>query len=162
VGRGAVPTELTGEIGDQIREQGNEYGTTTGRPRRVGWLDLFNIKYSVMLNGTDNIAIMLLDALEGIDPLKVCVGYKINEKELESWPIHPEEVKKCKPIYKQFEGWERRSREEWSRIADKGYNALPEEIQTYVEFIGRELQTEIAIISIGPEREDTIILKDFF
>lgn len=162
VGRGAVPTELTGNIGDQIREQGNEYGTTTGRPRRVGWLDLFNIKYSVMLNGTDYIAIMLLDALEGIDPLKVCVGYKINGKELESWPIHPEEIKKCNPIYKEFNGWERRSREEWSKIADKGYKALPKEIQTYVEFISEELQTETAIISIGPEREDTIILKDFF
>ena len=162
VGRGAVPTELENEIGETIREQGNEYGTTTGRPRRVGWLDLFNIQYSVMLNGTAYIAIMLLDALEGIDPLKICVGYESEGKKLESWPIQPEEVKKCKPIYKTFNGWEKRSREEWSTIADKGYTALPEEIKTYVEFIQDELQTEIAIISIGPEREDTIILQDFF
>ncbi len=162
VGRGAVPTELQNEIGDTIREQGNEYGTTTGRPRRVGWLDLFNIKYSVMLNGTDYIAIMLLDALEAIDPLKVCVNYEIEGKELESWPIQTEEVEKCVPIYKTFDGWDKMSREEWSHIAEEGYNELPEEIKTYVEFISEELETDIALLSIGPEREDTIVLKDFF
>ncbi|TFF98005.1 MAG: adenylosuccinate synthase, partial [Promethearchaeota archaeon] len=108
------------------------------------------------------LAIMLLDALEGIDPLKICIGYESEGKNLESWPIQPEEVKKCTPIYKTFRGWERRSRSEWSNIADKGYEALTKEIRSYVEFIREELQTEIAILSIGPEREDTIILKHFF
>jgi len=162
VGKGFVPTELKDEVGDKIREQGNEYGTTTGRPRRVGWLDLFNIKYSVMLNEVDYIAIMLLDALEGIDPLNICVGYEMEGKSLESWPIHPELVKKCTPIYKTFNGWKQRPREEWREIANKGFKGLPKEIKVYVNFIAEELQTKIAMLSIGPERESTIVLKDFF
>lgn len=162
VGEGAVPSELENEIGERIREQGNEYGTTTGRPRRVGWLDLFNIKYSVMINGVEYIAIMLLDALEGIDPLKICIGYEFEGDILEGWPIQPEIVEKCEPIYKNFKGWEKRSRNEWSSISDQGYEALPKEMKIYLDAIKEYLKVEIAIISIGPEREDTIVLKEFF
>jgi adenylosuccinate synthase len=162
VGEGAVPSELENEIGDQIREQGHEYGTTTGRPRRVGWLDLFNIKYSVMINGVKDIAVMLLDALEGIDPLKICIGYEFEGEILESWPIQPEIVEKCRPVYKNFKGWDKRSREEWSSIANNGYDALPNEMKVYLDAVKEYLDVDIAIISIGPEREDTIILKEIF
>jgi len=162
VGEGAVPTELYNETGDLIREQGNEYGTTTGRPRRVGWLDLFNTKYSIMINGVENIAIMLLDALEGIDPLKICIGYELDGKILDSWPIQPEIVEKCIPIYKNLKGWEKRPREEWSSIAKKGYASLPEEMKIYIDTIKKQLDVEVCMISIGPQREDTIVLKEFF
>lgn len=162
VGEGAVPTELYNETGDLIREQGNEYGTTTGRPRRVGWLDLFNTKYSVMINGVENIAIMLLDALEGIDPLKICIGYELDDKILDSWPIQPEIVEKCIPIYKNLKGWEKRPRTEWSSIAKEGYASLPEEMKIYIDTIKKHLDVEVCMISIGPQREDTIVLKEFF
>ncbi|MBY8986466.1 MAG: adenylosuccinate synthase [Candidatus Lokiarchaeota archaeon] len=160
VGEGNFPTELFNETAEQIREQGGEYGTVTGRPRRVGWLDLFNIKYGIMVNGVDKIIITLLDALEGIDPIKICTGYELNGRVLKSWPIQSELVDKCKPIYKSFRGWESRTREEWLAIAQKGYDALPETIKKYVQAIKEELQTDIAFLSIGPDRTETIVLDN--
>ncbi len=160
VGGGFIPSELDNEIGDKIREQGHEYGTTTGRPRRVGWLDLFNIKYGIIINGVDNIIITLLDALEGINPINICVGYKLEGTQLEDWPIQPDIIERCKPIYKSFKGWESKTGEEWSEIAKQGYEALPETMKIYIEFIRDELQAEIAMISIGPNRTDTIVLDD--
>ncbi|MBY9005297.1 MAG: adenylosuccinate synthase [Candidatus Lokiarchaeota archaeon] len=162
VGGGPLVTELDNEISEKIRTQGKEFGTVTGRPRRIGWLDLFNIKYTIMINGVKDIVITLLDALEDIDSLKICFGYEIEGKVLESWPIQSELLEKCSPIYKTYKGWKRLSREEWSEVAKKGYNALPEEMKTYIEVIRDELKVNIAIISIGPSREDTIVLKDFF
>ncbi|MBD3193421.1 MAG: adenylosuccinate synthase [Candidatus Lokiarchaeota archaeon] len=163
VGEGPVVTELHDKTGDQIREQGHEYGTVTGRPRRVGWLDLFNIAYSVMINGVDNIAITLLDALEGIDPLKICIGYEMEGEKLESWPIQSEFLEKCEPIYQVFEGWEKRDRKDWRQIALQGYNSLPKTMKNYIEFISKELKVRNSIISIGPDREETIVLdKNLF
>jgi adenylosuccinate synthase len=158
VGEGKVPTELFNDIATRIREQGHEYGTVTGRPRRVGWIDLFNIKYGIMINGVDKLVITLLDALEGINPIKICVGYTRNGEKLDSWPIQPEIVEECDPIYEEYEGWEARTPEEWSRIAHMGYDALPETMKTYLDAIQEKLQTEIAIISIGADRNDTIFL----
>jgi adenylosuccinate synthase len=158
VGAGKFPTELFNDTAEKIREQGHEYGTVTGRPRRVGWIDLFNIKYGIMINGIDKIIITLLDALQGIDPIKMCVAYELEEELLESWPIQHEIVEKCKPIYKEFEGWDEKSSEEWSVIASKGYNALPDTMKVYLEAIKEELKSDIAMISIGPGRNDTIDL----
>ncbi|MHA1669230.1 MAG: adenylosuccinate synthase [Promethearchaeota archaeon] len=158
VGEGTLPTELFDDMATQIREQGHEYGTITGRPRRVGWIDLFNIKYGIMINGVDKLVITLLDALEGINPIKMCVGYTRNGEILKSWPIQPEIVEECNPIYEEFEGWEPHTSEEWSRIASEGYDALPKTMKTYLDAIKEKLQTKIAIISIGPDREDTIFL----
>ncbi len=160
VGEGKFPTELVDDTAVKIREQGHEYGTVTGRPRRVGWLDLFNIKYGIMVNGVDKIIITLLDALEGIDPIKICTDYELNGRVLESWPIQHEIIEKCKPIYKSFRGWEARTRDEWLKIAQKGYDALPDTIKIYVQAIKEELQTDIAILSIGPDRIETIVLDD--
>jgi len=160
VGEGKFPTELFNETAEQIREQGHEYGTVTGRPRRVGWLDLFNIKYGIMINGVDKVIITLLDALEGIDPIKICTGYELNDRALKSWPIQPEIVDKCKPIYKSFQGWKARTRDEWLEIAQNGYDALPDTIKIYVQAIKEELETDIAILSIGPDRTETIVLDD--
>ncbi len=160
VGEGVVPTELFNDVADKIRNQGKEFGTTTGRPRRIGWLDLFNIKYSIMINGVDYIIITLLDALEGINPLKICTHYEMEGVKLEHWPIQPEIIEKCTPIYKEFQGWEPKSREEWSSIAVQGFNALPDSMKTYIQAIKEELKIEIGMVSIGPEREDTIVLID--
>lgn len=160
VGEGNVPTELYNEVAEKIREQGHEYGTVTGRPRRVGWLDLFNIKYGLMINGIDKIIITLLDALQGINPIKICTTYELNGKILESWPIQHEIIEKCKPIYKEFNGWNELSREEWSELAKKGYDAIPETMKIYIQAIQEELRTDIAMISIGPNRNDTIVLEN--
>lgn len=160
VGEGKFPTELFNETADKIREQGHEYGTVTGRPRRVGWLDLFSIKYGIMINGVDKIIITLLDALEGIDPINICIGYELNGKKLESWPIQSEIIENCEPIYKSFKGWEEKTREEWLNVAEKGYYALPETMKVYIQSIRDTLNTDIAMISIGPDRKETIVLEE--
>lgn len=162
VGGGFFPTELHDDIAKKIREQGKEYGTVTGRPRRVGWIDLFNIKYGIMINGVDEVIITLLDALEGVSPLYMCTNYELDGKILESWPIQSELIEKCKPIYKEFKGWEPRSSEVWSNIAKEGYNSLPETMKVYIKAIEEELNTQIAMVSIGPDRNDTIVLQDIF
>ncbi len=162
VGGGPVPTELDGELAHQIREQGHEYGTTTGRPRRVGWIDLFNLKYATMINNYDSLAITLLDALEGVNPIKLCVGYTLNGEKLDSWPIHSELIAQCTPDYISMPGWEPRSSEEWSKIAKEGFEALPTEIKNYIAKIEDILGTPIGIVSIGPDREDTILRTTFW
>lgn len=159
VGEGTVPTELSNEVSGKIRAQGHEYGTVTGRPRRVGWLDLFNIKYGLMINGIDKIIITLLDALQGINPIKICTAYELNGEILESWPIQHEIIEKCKPVYKEFKGWNELSSEEWSEMAKNGYDALPDTMKIYIQAIQEELRTDIAMISIGPNRNDTIVLE---
>ncbi len=160
VGEGKFPTELFDNIAHRIREQGHEYGTVTGRPRRVGWLDLFNIKYGIMVNGVDKIVLTLLDALHGINPIKICTDYELDGEILESWPIQSEIIENCKPIYKTFEGWDEKTREEWMEIAEAGYNALPEAMKIYIQAIKEMLKTEIAMVSIGPDRKETIILEN--
>ena len=112
-----------------------------------------------MINGIDSVVITLLDALEGITPIKICTGYILNEKPLKYWPIQSEIIDKCIPVYKTFEGWEPRTGEEWSEIARKGYDALPENMKKYIQAIKEELQIDIAMISIGPNRNDTIELN---
>jgi adenylosuccinate synthase len=160
VGEGKFPTELFNETAHKIREQGHEYGTVTGRPRRVGWLDLFNIKYSIMVNGVEKIVITLLDALQGINPIKICTDYELDGKVLESWPIQSEIIENCKPIYKTFDGWEEKTREEWMEIAEAGYKALPEAMKTYIQAIKNILETEVALVSVGPDRKETVVLEN--
>jgi len=160
VGEGKFPTELFNDIAEKIREQGHEYGTVTGRPRRIGWIDLFNIKYGIIINGIDKIIITLLDALQGISTIKICTTYELNGEILESWPIQHEIIEKCQPIYKSFEGWEERSRDKWLEIAEKGYDALPDTMKIYLQIIREELQVDIAMISIGPDRKETIVLDN--
>ncbi|UYP44329.1 Adenylosuccinate synthetase, organellar chromatophore [Candidatus Lokiarchaeum ossiferum] len=162
VGTGPVPTELDGDLAHQIREQGHEYGTTTGRPRRVGWIDLFNLKYTCMLNNYDGLTLTLLDALAGVETLKICTGYRLNGELLDSWPIHSELIEECVPEYIDMPGWAPKSAEEWTKIAEQGYDALPTEIKNYIQKIEDILGRKIVIVSIGPDRKDTIIREEIW
>jgi adenylosuccinate synthase len=126
----------------------------------VGWLDLFNLKYGIMINGIDTVIITLLDALHGITPIKVCTEYELDGRKLESWPIQHEIIKNCKPIYREFEGWNKLKEEEWSRLAQQGYDSLPETMKVYLQAIKQELNIDIAMVSIGPKRNDTIVLDE--
>lgn len=175
VGGGSVPTELGNienakkggkinfnnpnddEIGHLLREQGHEYGTTTGRPRRVGWIDLVNLKYACMLNDYDHLAIMLCDPMGGLKEVKICIDYELDGKKLGKWPIQSEIIDKCKPVYIKMPGWDNLPAEEWSAIAAKGYDALPETLKNYVTKIEEILGVPITIVSIGPNRMDTIV-----
>ncbi|MBN2154668.1 MAG: adenylosuccinate synthase [Candidatus Lokiarchaeota archaeon] len=157
VGGGPLPTELKDETGNYIREHGHEYGTTTGRPRRVGWIDLVNLKYTCMLNRYDALAISLLDVLGGLLKIKLCVKYIRNGQELDKWPIHSEIINECTPKYIEMPGWKNLHEEEWSEIAVQGFISLPEEMRNYIKFIEDYLGVPIAFISIGPNRKDSIV-----
>ena len=160
VGGGPLPTELNDAIGNQIREQGHEYGTTTGRPRRVGWIDLFALKYATTLNHPNSLVITLLDALQGVNPVKLCTGYTYKGEKLKYWPLEPEIMDKCTPELVEMPGWAPRTQEEWAKIATQGIKALPKEIANYIDFIEKYLGTKITIISVGPDRAHTILLED--
>ncbi|MEX2685088.1 MAG: adenylosuccinate synthase [Candidatus Sigynarchaeota archaeon] len=162
VGAGPVPTELTDEIANQIREQGHEYGTTTGRPRRVGWFDAVTVRYTSMINGFDGICITLLDALEGINPLKICTSYMHGKDIVTRWISDTNYMKDCKPIYEEMKGWRKYTREEWRAMAMKGYKALPPEMQAYIQRIEVLAGVPAILVSVGPGRDETIILKDIF
>jgi adenylosuccinate synthase len=147
VGNGPFPTEDTTQAGDRIREQGGEYGTTTGRPRRCGWFDVVAARYAVTLNGCDEVAIMKLDVLDGFEKVKVCVGYEIDGEEIDYFPSELDEVK---PIYVELDGWD------GSAHVTK-WEDLPENAQKYIEFIEEKIGTKIKYVSTGAERNATVI-----
>ena len=150
VGGGPLPTELLDETGVHLQTKGKEFGATTGRPRRCGWLDLVVVKHSCLISGVNKIAITKLDVLEGLKTIKVCIKYKLDGKEIDYFPASIEDVKKCKPIYKEFKGWDKINTNS-NKITD-----LPKEAQDYLKFIEKELKIPIAIVSIGPGRKETI------
>lgn len=151
VGDGPFPTEETGDTGNHLRERGREYGTTTGRPRRCGWLDLVALRYAVRVNGLDALALTKLDTLTGLDPIRVCVGYERDGHRLDEWPDSLEALERCRPVYTDLPGWT----EDISgarRLAD-----LPPAARSYVEFVQDQAGVPLAIISVGPDREQTIL-----
>ncbi|WOO89085.1 adenylosuccinate synthase [Mollicutes bacterium LVI A0078] len=156
VGAGPFPTELTGEIADRIREEGREYGTVTGRPRKVGWLDLVQMKYSVRVSGFTQISIMLLDVLSVVEEIKIAVGYELDGKEIKSIPALESDYARVTPIYKTFKGWNC----DISNV--RTYDEFPAEAKEYLDFISSELGLPISVVSVGPDREQTIVLKDLF
>jgi len=147
VGNGPFPTEIGGEIGVQIRERGGEFGTTTGRPRRCGWLDLVAVSYGVRLNGCDNLAIMKLDVLDGLEEVKIGIGYRYKGKRVKQFPFYLQGIR---PVYKTLPGWrESKGATRWEE--------LPKEAQHYVEFIEDYLEVPVKYISTGPDRSSTIV-----
>ncbi|OPZ83906.1 MAG: Adenylosuccinate synthetase [Firmicutes bacterium ADurb.Bin419] len=152
VGAGPFPTEQDNEIGDTIRELGWEYGTTTGRPRRCGWLDLVMIRYAARVNGLTGLAINHVDTIGKIPKIKLCVAYKKDGKEIKSFPASLKELAKCEPIYEEFDGWN----EDISDV--RNYNDLPGNAKRYLERIQEVVGVKIKLIGVGKEREQTIVV----
>ncbi len=162
VGIGPVVTELFDETGDRIREKGHEYGTTTGRPRRVGWLDLFAVKYACLINNFNGIVLTKLDILGGLDKIKICTGYELDGKELPSMPTEPYLLEKVQPKYIEMTGWPDYPNDKWTQIAKEGSQALPETMVKYIQKIEAYLDVPVIIASIGPERNQTVEMKSLF
>ena len=156
VGEGPFVTELLDEKGSLIREKAHEYGVVTHRPRRIGWLDLVQLKYSRNVNGFKYGALMLFDILSNLGDINVCVAYELDGKVIDYVPASLKETYRCKPIYKTFKGWI----EDISKA--KTYEELPEAAKNYIEFIEDFLKIKIVIISVGPDQKDTIIREEIF
>ena len=152
VGAGPFPTELFDDIGEKIAKNGNEFGSTTGRPRRCGWLDLPALKYSIMLNGVSDLYMMKADVLSGFSEVKVCVGYEYNNEKIDYFPSSIESDS-IKPIYKSFKGWTSKSNH--ARSLDD----LEDNFKKYINFIESEVGVSINLVSLGPDREETIYMK---
>ena len=153
VGEGPLPSEVHGEEAIQLREKGGEYGTTTGRPRRVGWLDLVQVRQAVRVNGLTEIALTKLDILSNTKELSVCTEYDINGVKESETPASLHKFRSAKPIYKQLPGWG----DITSSMLKDGYDSLPNELKSYVQFIENQVNCKVSIISVGPERHQTII-----
>ncbi len=151
VGAGPFPTELFDATGDRIRDLGHEYGAVTGRERRCGWIDLVALRYSIMINGVTQLIMMKSDVLDGFDTIKACVAYKQNGKETRDFPYDIEHG--IEPVYKELPGW----KTDMTKFTDE--SQFPKEFNDYIKFLEAELETPIKIISIGPDREQTIVRK---
>jgi len=156
VGEGPFPTELLDETGELMRKRGFEFGTTTGRPRRCGWLDAVILRYAARVNGLNRIALTKLDILDGMEKVKICVAYEYQGQILKDFPASLKVLAQCKPVYEEMDGW----LEDTSHIRD--YAALPEKTRRYIERITELIKVETAIIAVGPKREQTIIRDGIF
>jgi len=153
VGNGPFPTELSGPEGELLRKTGDEFGATTGRPRRTGWLDLGLLKHACRINGVDKLSIMKLDVLDYFDQIKICTAYEYKGQKINELPLDLCELAHCKPIYKSFPGWKTPSR------GVTRFAKLPKNAQKYLSVIEKALNVPIFLISTGPEREATIVKR---
>ena len=150
VGGGPMPTEQTNAVGEHLRERGREYGTVTMRPRRCGWFDAVAARYTARLSGVDELAVMLLDVPGGLDELKICTAYTVDGRQIEHFPSHVDDLKKAVPVYESMPGWQ----EDLSTI--RSYDALPAAATGYLARISQLLGRPVSIVSVGPDREQTI------
>lgn len=151
VGSGPFPTELDNEIGQKLRDKGHEYGSTTGRPRRCGWLDLVALKYTIMINGVTSLILTKADVLDTFETIKVATAYKIDGFETQALPFDIDT--KIEPIYREFKGW---NTDITSIRSEKDF---PKELKEYIDFIEKETGVPVSIVSVGPDRDSTIIRK---
>lgn len=147
VGQSPFPTELTGKLGDQIREKGFEYGTTTGRARRIGWMDLVQLRQAVRLSGITDIALTKADVLCGLSHIRLCVAYNINGEVHKEMPASLVKMRDAQPVYVTLPGWK--------KIPDTGWNTMPQELHTFIQFIEKEVGARVTIVSVGKERNET-------
>ena len=157
VGEGPFPTEMLDAEEDMahlIRERGNEYGSVTRRPRRCGWFDAVATRYAAELNGFDSIALTKLDVLDALDEIRVCVGYEVDGKRIDTFPAVSQDLRQIKPVYETIEGWKSET------LGITEFDQLPDKARAYVEFLSQQIGVEIGLISTGPERDQTIILKE--
>lgn len=148
VGSGPFPTELSDEAGERLRRQGNEFGATTGRPRRCGWLDLVALKYAIMVNGVTDIALTKADVLSDFDKINICTAYKVNGRLTDRMPA--DSFADIEPVYTSLPGW----KQDISTV--RKYEAMPQPFKDYVRFIEEKVQTKVSIVSVGPDREATM------
>jgi adenylosuccinate synthase len=157
VGAGPFPTELTEEKGEQLRQRGREYGATTGRARRCGWLDLVAARYAARINGFSRLALMKLDVLSGFGPLKICTGYRLPDGTvLTEFPQSTRLLNQAAPVYEELAGWE----EDLGGVRD--FARLPVAVQAYVQRVEEVAGVPVALLAVGPEREQTIVRSDVF
>ncbi len=157
VGEGPFPTEMLegeAELGQLIRERGREYGASTGRPRRCGWFDAFATRYAAELNGFTSVALTKLDVLDTLDQIKVCTGYRLDGRDLESFPAVSQDLRRIEPVYETLPGWNTST----EGITD--LEKLPAHARGYVEYLSRAIDVEIGLVSTGPERAQTILCRD--
>ncbi len=176
VGSGPMPTELAGVVGDTpgydgdasereeelaelIREKGGEYGTVTGRPRRVGWLDMPILRHAGRASGFTGLAVNHIDTLAGLDELQVGHSYILDGEERFSVPATTERWADCEPTYRTFDGW---PEVDWEAVVDEGYEALPENARTYLEYISDELDVPLSVVGVGPGRDESVVLEHPF
>ena len=157
VGEGPFPTEMLegeAELGQMIRERGREYGASTGRPRRCGWFDAFATRYAAEINGFTSVALTKLDVLDALDEIKVCVGYNLDGKRCDSLPAVSQDLRRVEPIYETLPGWKS------STVGTTDLNELPVGAREYVNFLSNRIGVQIGLVSTGPERSQTIIVRD--
>ena len=156
VGAGPFPTEIEGDLANYIRERGHEYGTVTGRPRRVGYLDCVALRHACRVSGVTNLSIMLFDVLSGMEKLKICVGYELDGKRIDYVPSCLSALERCKPVYEELSGW----KQEITEV--RNYDELPQEAKNYIQRIEELTGVEVAVVSVGPDRTQTINRKKVF
>jgi adenylosuccinate synthase len=156
VGTGPFPTELTDDVGAGLAKRGNEFGSVTGRPRRCGWLDLAALKRSLQLNGVDGLCITKLDVLDGMDEIKVCTSYRLDGRAIDLIPTGAEAVARCTPVYETLPGWKE------STVGARSFAALPDNARAYLERIEALTGVPIAMVSTGPDRDETILVHHPF
>jgi adenylosuccinate synthase len=153
VGEGPFVAEYGGEeeeLATVIRDRGNEYGTTTGRPRRCGWLDLLPVRYAAMVNRLGALALTKLDILSTVDPLRVCVAYRVDGKTIEDYPANSEMLERCEAVYQELPGWQ----DDISSI--RKFSDLPQEARQYVQFVEEGAGVPVKYVGVGKEREELI------
>jgi adenylosuccinate synthase len=153
VGSGPFPTELFCDVGAGLAKRGNEFGSVTGRPRRCGWFDAAALKRSIQINGVSGLCVTKLDVMDGMETIKLCVGYKINGVETDILPVGADDIALCEPIYEEWAGWTE------STFGVKTWDGLPANARAYLERIAQICEAPIDIISTGPDREETIVLR---
>jgi adenylosuccinate synthase len=157
VGEGPFPTEMLeteAELGQLIRERGREYGASTGRPRRCGWFDAFATRYAAEINGFTSVALTKLDVLDALDEIKVCVGYNLNGKKCDSMPSVSQDLRRVAPVYETLPGWKS------STLGVTDLSELPREAREYISFLSSHIGVQIGLVSTGPERSQTIIVRE--
>jgi len=162
VGTGPLPTELTGDdedLADEIRERGGEFGTVTGRPRRIGWLDVPMLRHAARANGFTGIAVNHLDVLAGLDEVKVGHAYELDGETIETMPATTERWGECEPVLKEFEPW---PDVDWSAVAEDGYDALPAAAREYLDYLSDQVDAPVYAVGVGPDRAETVEVTDPF
>ena len=156
VGSGPFPTELSDEVGERMRSQGHEFGSTTGRPRRTGWLDLVALKYAIRVNGITNLALIKMDVLTGFERIGVCTSYELDGETLHDFPSKASDLERVKPNIEYMAGW----KEDLTKVLS--LKDLPRNATNYIDFVGKTLGSPIDVISVGPGREQTLWVKPLF